>query len=39
MSRDPRIDAYIEKSATFAQPILRHIREAVHAAAPMWRRR
>ncbi len=34
MSRDPRIDAYIEKSAAFAQPILRHIREAVHAACP-----
>ena len=34
MSRDPRIDAYIEKAAPFAQPILKHIRERVHAAAP-----
>ncbi len=32
--RDPRIDAYIEKSADFAQPILRHLREVVHAACP-----
>lgn len=31
---DPRIDAYIEKSAEFARPILRHIRQVVHAAAP-----
>lgn len=31
---DPRIDAYIEKSADFAQPILRHIRAVVHAACP-----
>jgi uncharacterized protein YdeI (YjbR/CyaY-like superfamily) len=29
--KDPRIDAYIEKSAAFAQPILRHFRELVHA--------
>ena len=33
-SRDPRIDAYIAKSAPFAQPILTHIREVVHAACP-----
>jgi len=33
-SRDPRIDAYIEKSADFAQPILRHLREVVHSACP-----
>ena len=33
-TRDPRVDAYIEKSADFAQPILRHIREVVHAACP-----
>jgi uncharacterized protein YdeI (YjbR/CyaY-like superfamily) len=33
-NRDPRIDAYIEKSADFAQPILRHVREVVHAACP-----
>lgn len=32
MSRkDPRIDAYIAKSAEFAQPILNHIRDVVHA--------
>lgn len=34
MSRDPRIDAYIAKAAPFAQPILSHVRERVHAAAP-----
>jgi len=34
LSRDPRIDAYIAKAAPFAQPILEHIRERVHAAAP-----
>lgn len=33
-TRDPRIDAYIEKSADFAKPILRHIREVVHSAVP-----
>jgi uncharacterized protein YdeI (YjbR/CyaY-like superfamily) len=32
--RDPRIDAYIVKSAGFAQPILEHIREVVHTACP-----
>jgi uncharacterized protein YdeI (YjbR/CyaY-like superfamily) len=32
--RDPRIDAYIAKSAEFAKPILVHIREVVHAACP-----
>nr|WP_315482039.1 YdeI/OmpD-associated family protein [uncultured Undibacterium sp.] len=31
---DPRIDAYIEKSADFAQPILRHIREMVLQHCP-----
>jgi uncharacterized protein YdeI (YjbR/CyaY-like superfamily) len=31
---DPRIDAYIQKSAPFAQPILKHIRELVHKACP-----
>ena len=30
--RDPRIDAYIAKSAPFAQEILGHVRERVHAA-------
>jgi uncharacterized protein YdeI (YjbR/CyaY-like superfamily) len=33
-TRDPRVDAYIEKSADFARPILTHIREVVHAACP-----
>jgi len=33
-TRDPRIDAYIAKSADFAQPILTHIRELVHTACP-----
>lgn len=33
-ARDPRIDAYIENAAEFAQPILEHIRETVHAACP-----
>jgi uncharacterized protein YdeI (YjbR/CyaY-like superfamily) len=33
-SRDPRIDAYIEKSADFAKPILRHLRDVVHEACP-----
>ena len=28
---DPRIDAYIAKSAPFAQPILKHLRSLVHA--------
>ncbi|MEO1167110.1 MAG: YdeI/OmpD-associated family protein [Pseudomonadota bacterium] len=33
MTWDPRIDAYIEeRSADFAQPILRHIRAALHGA-------
>lgn len=33
-SRDPRIDAYIERAAPFAQPILARLREQVHAACP-----
>lgn len=33
-TRDPRVDAYIAKSADFAKPILTHIRETVHAAVP-----
>jgi len=33
-SRDPRVDAYIAKSADFARPILAHLREVVHAACP-----
>ena len=31
---DPRVDAYIEKSADFAKPILEHLRELVHTACP-----
>lgn len=33
-TNDPRIDAYIEKAADFAQPILIHLRELVHKACP-----
>jgi uncharacterized protein YdeI (YjbR/CyaY-like superfamily) len=32
--KDPRIDAYIKKSAEFAQPVLKHFRELVHTACP-----
>ncbi len=31
---DPRVDAYIAKSAGFAQPILVHLRQVVHSAVP-----
>jgi uncharacterized protein YdeI (YjbR/CyaY-like superfamily) len=31
---DPRVDAYIEKAAPFAQPILAHLRELMHKACP-----
>ena len=34
MSREPRFDVYIAKAPPFAQPILSHIRERVHAAVP-----
>jgi uncharacterized protein YdeI (YjbR/CyaY-like superfamily) len=34
MSTDKRIDAYIEKSAPFAQPILKHLRVLVHEVCP-----
>jgi uncharacterized protein YdeI (YjbR/CyaY-like superfamily) len=33
-SPDPRIDAYIAHAAPFAQPVLAHLRAAVHAAVP-----
>jgi len=33
-TRDPRVDAYIAKSADFAQPILTHLRDVVHDACP-----
>lgn len=32
--KDPRVDAYIAKSAEFARPILEHLRALVHAACP-----
>jgi uncharacterized protein YdeI (YjbR/CyaY-like superfamily) len=32
--RDPRVDAYIAKSADFAKPVLLHVREFVHEACP-----
>ncbi|MGN6616927.1 MAG: YdeI/OmpD-associated family protein [Ilyomonas sp.] len=33
-STDPRIDAYIDKAADFAKPVLKHFREVVHKACP-----
>ncbi len=32
--KDPRIDAYIARSADFARPILKHLRKVVHAGCP-----
>jgi uncharacterized protein YdeI (YjbR/CyaY-like superfamily) len=32
--KDPRIDAYIARSAVFARPILVHLRKTVHAGCP-----
>jgi hypothetical protein len=29
--KDPRVDAYIAKSADFAKPILKHLRKITHA--------
>jgi uncharacterized protein YdeI (YjbR/CyaY-like superfamily) len=34
MKQDKRIDAYIARSAPFAQPILIHLRQLVHRASP-----
>ncbi|MBA3897797.1 MAG: YdeI/OmpD-associated family protein [Sphingomonadaceae bacterium] len=34
MNRDPRVDAYIASRQPFARPILTHVREVVHQAAP-----
>ena len=31
---DPRVDAYIAKSADFAKPVLRHLRRLVHEGCP-----
>ena len=33
-TKDPRVDAYIEKAPDFAKPILKEIRARVHAACP-----
>jgi uncharacterized protein YdeI (YjbR/CyaY-like superfamily) len=33
-ARDPRVDAYIAKSADFAKPILKRLRAEVHAVCP-----
>jgi len=33
-TRDPRVDAYIERARPFARPILKRIRKAVHTACP-----
>ncbi|MFK2879246.1 YdeI/OmpD-associated family protein [Rhodanobacter hydrolyticus] len=33
-NQDPRIDAYIAKSAEFARPILEYLRAVVHSACP-----
>ena len=33
-TRDDRVDAYIERKAEFARPILTHLRDRVHAACP-----
>ncbi len=32
--RNPKVDAYIEKARPFAQPILNHLRKAIHAGCP-----
>jgi uncharacterized protein YdeI (YjbR/CyaY-like superfamily) len=32
--KDPRIDAYIEKAADFAKPVLKHFRKLVHQTCP-----
>ena len=34
MNQNKRVDAYIAKTAPFAQPILQHLRELVHTACP-----
>ena len=33
-NKDPRVDAYINKAADFAKPIVMHLREIIHAACP-----
>ena len=32
--KDPRVDAYIERAAPFAKPILKHLRKVVHRGCP-----
>jgi hypothetical protein len=32
--KDPRVDAFIEKSAPFAKPILKHLRKLIFEAGP-----
>ena len=32
--KDPRVDAYIDRSAEFARPILKHLRKVVHTGCP-----
>ena len=32
--KDPRVDDYIERSASFARPILKHLRRLVHTGCP-----
>ncbi|WP_334182716.1 YdeI/OmpD-associated family protein [Novosphingobium sp.] len=34
MSKDPRVDDYIEQAADFARPILQHLRAVAHRALP-----
>ena len=34
MSRDPRVDSYIQRVQPFARPILEHVRARVHEAIP-----
>ncbi len=33
-TKDPRIDAYIARSADFAKPVLRHLRQLIHRGCP-----
>ena len=33
-TKDPRVDAYIAKSADFAKPILEYLRDVIHEACP-----
>ena len=33
-TKDPRIDKYIENSADFAKPVLRHLRKTIHTGCP-----